>query len=79
MALGRQSRERQEEFWVYRSELPRSAGHPFYGKLDALLRQADFDEFVEDLCEPHYAEQGRPSIPPGRYYCMLFTGNPSSR
>ena len=74
MALGRQSRERQEEFWVPRGELPKSAGHPFYCKLDELLRQADFDEFVEDLCEPFYAEKGRPSIPPGRYYRMLFVG-----
>jgi transposase len=74
MALGRQSRERQEEFWVPRGELPKSAGHPFYHKLDELLRQADFDEFVEDLCEPYYAENGRPSIPPGRYYRMLFVG-----
>jgi transposase len=74
MALGRQSRERQKEFWVPRGELPKSAGHPFYCKLDELLREADFDEFVEDLCEPYYAENGRPSIPPGRYYRMLFVG-----
>ena len=74
MALGRQWRERQEEFWVPRGELPKSAGHPFYCKLNELLRQADFDEFVEDLCEPYYADNGRPSIPPGRYYRMLFVG-----
>lgn len=74
MALGRQSRERQEAFWVSRGELPKSAGHPFYCKLDELLRQAEFDEFVEDLCEPYYADKGRPSIPPGRYYRMLFVG-----
>jgi transposase len=74
MALGRQWRERQEEFWVPRGELPKSAGHPFYCKLNELLHQADFDEFVEDLCGPYYAEHGRPSIPPGRYYRMLFVG-----
>jgi len=74
MALGRQSRERQEEFWVPRGELPKSAGHPFYCNLNALLRQVDFDGFVEDLCEPYYADKGRPSIPPGRYYRMLFVG-----
>lgn len=74
MALGRQSRERQEEFWVVRQELPKSAGHPFYCRLNDLLREAAFDEFVEDLCEPYYAENGRPSIPPGRYYRMLFVG-----
>ncbi len=74
MALGRQSREHQAEFWVVRGELPKSAGHPFYDKLDELLRHADFDEFAEDLSEPYYAENGRPSIPPGRYYRMLFVG-----
>lgn len=74
MALGRQARERQEEFWVPRGELPKSAGHPFYSKLNELLRQVDFDQFVEDLSEPYYAENGRPSIPPGRYYRMLFVG-----
>jgi len=74
MALGRRPEERQEEFWVPRGELPKSAGHPFYAKLDELLRQAGFDEFVEELCEPYYAENGRPSIPPGRYYRMLFVG-----
>ena len=74
MALGRRPEERQEEFWVLQGELPKSAGHPFYAKLDELLRQAGFDEFVEELCEPYYAENGRPSIPPGRYYRMLFVG-----
>jgi transposase len=74
MALGRRQRERQEEFWVPREELPKSAGHPFYRQLNGLLDEADFDEFVEDLCEPYYATHGRPSIPPGRYYRMLLVG-----
>jgi transposase len=74
MALGRQSREQQGEFWVLREELPKSAGHPFYRRLDELLREAGYDEFVEELCEGYYAEKGRPSIPPGRYYRMLFVG-----
>jgi transposase len=74
MALGRQQRERQGEFWVPRGDLPKSAGHPFYRQLDELLGEADFDEFVEDLCQPYYAENGRPSIPPGRYYRMLLVG-----
>ncbi len=37
--------------------------------------RGDFDRFVEDLCAEHYAKrQGRPSIPPGRYFRMLFVG-----
>ena len=74
MALGRQPDERQQQFWIAAGDLPRSAGHPFYEKLQALLREGDFDELVEDLCEPYYAEGGRPSIPPGRYFRMLFVG-----
>jgi transposase len=74
MALGRQAEERQQEFWIAFGDLPKSAGHPFYEKLQALLLEGDFDEFVESLCEPFYAEEGRPSIPPGRYFRMLFVG-----
>lgn len=74
MALGRRPEERQEEFWIATGDLPKSAGHPFYERLEELLVQGGFDEFVEDLCEPYYAQGGRPSIPPGRYFRMLFVG-----
>ena len=43
--------------------------------MNALLAEADFDEFAEALCEPYYAERlGRPSIPPGVYFRMLLVG-----
>lgn len=74
MALGRRPEERQEEFWIATGDLPKSAGHPFYQRLEQLLVQGDFDGFVERLCQPYYAEGGRPSIPPGRYFRMLFVG-----
>jgi hypothetical protein len=39
------------------------------------LAEAGFDAFVEDLCQPYYADHiGRPSIPPGIYFRMLFVG-----
>jgi transposase len=57
------------------ADLPQSPGHPFYDRLNEVLAEADFDQFVEDLCRPHYAEQiGRPSLPPGTYFRMLFVG-----
>ena len=56
------------------SALPRSPGHPFYVALNALLSDAQFDNYVEDLCAPLYREGGRPSIPPGVYFRMLFVG-----
>ena len=64
----------QELFWIACGDLPTSAGHPFYGRLERLLTEEDFDETVEDLCEPYYADSERPSIPPGRYFRMLFVG-----
>ncbi len=49
MALGRRKRERQTDLWVASGELPRSAAHPFYQKLNGLLAETDFDDFVETL------------------------------
>ena len=57
------------------SELPRSPGHVFYDRLQAVLVSAAFDSFVEGLCAEHYATaRGRPSLPPGRYFRMLLIG-----
>jgi transposase len=75
MALGRRKTERQETFWIGAAELPRSEGHVFYRKLNELLSEANFDEFVETLCQPHYHDtHGRPGIPPGVYFRMLLIG-----
>jgi hypothetical protein len=47
MAMGtKKGRERQEEFW-YRSEVAEAPGHPFYRKLEGMLKQAGLDEFCE--------------------------------
>ena len=74
MALGRRKRE-QQDFWVSSCDLPKSPGHPFYSKLNQLFDEAGFDTFVESLCKPYYAERrGRPGIPPGVYFRMLFIG-----
>jgi transposase len=74
MALGRR-KGRQGSLWVAGKDLPRSVGHPFYCALEKVLVAGDFDRFVEDLCAEHYAKrQGRPSIPPGVYFRMLFVG-----
>ena len=74
MALGRQ-RDRQAELMVSWAELPRSPGHVFYDRLQAVLIDAGFDGFVEKLCAPYYAaRRGRPSLPPGRYFRMHLVG-----
>jgi transposase len=74
MALGRQG-ERQTELMVGWAELPRSPGHAFYDRLQAVLLEAGFDGFAEGRCAPYYAaKRGRPSIPPGRYFRMHLVG-----
>jgi transposase len=74
MALGRRNEERQGEYWVATQQLPVSPGHVFYEKLNGLLAEAGFDEWVESLCEPYYAKGGRYGIPPGVYIRMLLVG-----
>ena len=74
MALGKR-KEEQQELLVATTSLPQSPGHPFYQKLNRLLGEAKFDEYVEGLCRPYYAAKlGRPGIPPGVYFRMLFVG-----
>ena len=53
--------------WVAIQDLPRRAAHPFYARLHQILTQADFDGYVEGLCQRFYAAAvGRPGLPPGR-------------
>ena len=74
MALGRQG-ERQADLMVGWAELPRSPGHAFYDRLQAVLVEAGFDGFAEKQCAPYYAsKRGRPSLPPGRYFRMHLVG-----
>ncbi len=74
MALGRQG-DRQGDLVVTWREMPRSPGHVFYDRLQAVLIDAGFDTFAETACKPHYAaKMGAPSIPPGRYFRMHMVG-----
>src|SRR5579864_7495704 len=74
MSMKRRPQERQE-MWVASTDLPKSPGHPFYRKLNELLAEHNYDRWVEDLCEPYYVKNvGRPSIPPGVYFRMIFVG-----
>ena len=61
--------------WVTSTELPRSAGNPFYERLNRVLDEAGFDTVVEEQCAKFYADGiGRPSLVPGRYFRMLLLG-----
>ena len=61
--------------WVATADLPTSAGHPFYARLNRVLDDAGFDAFVEQQCARFYADGvGRPSLAPGRYFRLLLLG-----
>ena len=61
--------------WVPTADLPKSAGHPFYERLNRVLDEAGFDAFVEAKCALFYADGvGRPSLAPGRYFRPLLLG-----
>ena len=61
--------------WAASADLPRSAGHPFYERLNCVLDEAGFDAFVEEECAKFYADgAGWPSLAPGLYFRMLLLG-----
>ncbi len=73
--MGQRENERQRDLWLPTTDLARSPGHPFYERVNRLLREAGFDEKIEELCRPFYADaKGRRSIPPGVYFRMLLIG-----
>ncbi len=74
MALRRRDTQRQQDLWIPTQNLPQAPRHVFYETLNRLLAEADFDRRVEDLCEPYYAQGGRPGIAPGVFFRMLLIG-----
>jgi transposase len=76
MAMGKRRRHaKQATMWVATQDLPRTAGHPFYARLNQILDKHDFDGYVEELCQRFYADEvGRPGLPPGRYFRLLLIG-----
>ena len=75
MAMGKRKRERQPAMWISTTELPAGVSHPFYRRLNQLLREHGFDDFVEAQCAGSYAEtMGRSGLPPGIYFRLLLIG-----
>src|SRR5258705_5720895 len=76
MAMGRRKkRVRQEGLWTPTAALPVGAGHPFYQRLNQILDEKKFDEYVEAVCERFYGDEvGRPGVAPGIYYRLLMVG-----
>ena len=74
MALGQRADTRQQELWIAAEDLAAAPRNVFYERLNRVLAKAGFDRWVEDLCRPYYADDGRDSIPPGIYFRMLLIG-----
>jgi transposase len=71
----RRKRRRQHNLWISAADLPTTAAHPFYRRVNAMLDAEAFDEFVERTCRSFYAEtMGRPSLTPGMYFRLLLVG-----
>jgi transposase len=76
MAMGKR-KPRQESLFITTDQLTPSAGHPFYQRLNALLAENGFDDWIERRCAEYYEREetrGRPSLPPGVYFRMLLVG-----
>jgi transposase len=69
MAMRKRKHDRQAAMWVPTTDLPTAASHPFYRRLNQLLREHGFDDFAEAQCAGFYAEtMGRPGLPPGIFF-----------
>jgi len=75
MALGRRESRKQENLWIATQDLPKAVSHPFYSKLNEILAKHGFDQYIEEMTARFYApKNGRPSLPPGNYFRLLFIG-----
>ena len=75
MALGRLSNRGKPSRLGSRLAVELAPRHSFYDWCNEILAEAEFDEVVEMLCQPYYSDGvGHPSVPPGRYFRMLFVG-----
>jgi len=68
MAMGKRKRHRQPPLWVETARLAKGPSHPFYRRLNQILGQHGFDEFVERTCQRFYSERGS-AAPPWRRRC----------
>lgn len=74
MAIGKRKKPKQQPLWIAHSDLAPRGGNPFYTRLNRLFDDDGFDAWLERECVPYFSEGGRPSIPPGVYFRMLFIG-----
>src|SRR3954452_19830818 len=75
MSVGkRRGDNTQQSMWIETGSLVRPSGHPFYQRLNEVLKAAIFDSFAEKSCAPFYSKTGRPGLAPGVYFRCLLVG-----
>lgn len=68
--MGKRTRDRQPAMWV-----ATAASHPFYARLNQLLREHGSDDCAEAQCAGFYAaSMNRPSVAPGISFRLLLIG-----
>jgi transposase len=73
--MGKRPVQTQEPLFILTEHLPQTAAHPYYRAANTLLTQHGFDAWVEEACQPFYAQtMGRPSLAPGIYFRCLMIG-----
>jgi transposase len=73
----RVKQQKQGEFWVVASRLPKATPSRFYELVNRTLEEMEFTGKVWELCQPAYADEskgGRPGIDPIVYLKMLMVG-----
>jgi transposase len=68
MSMGKRKREQQPVMWITTTDLPTAASHPFYRRLNQLLREHGFDDFVDAQC----TGSGSPGAQPIRWRSATF-------
>jgi transposase len=76
MAMGKRRRHaKQASMWVATQDLARSAAHPFSVRLNRFSTSTTSTDSSRACGERFYADEGRPGLPPGRYFRLLLIGN----
>src|SRR5215831_19348754 len=73
MSMGTRKRDRQPTLWVTTTELPTSASHPFYRRLNELLREHG-STISPKRSARVVTPMGRPTLPPGIYFRLRLIG-----
>ena len=74
MALGKRKPSKNNTLWITYDEIPESPGNPFYSRLNLILEKYHFDSYAENVCSKFYKANGRPGVPVGVYFRMIFVG-----